>query len=100
MSNFEEAIRVLWLFFFFVLLKGRLHEYQVIGRARPTEANPTPKIYRMKVFAPTPVHAKSRFWYFTSNQHKIKRSAGEILAVNEVAISSLKLVLYLRKNMI
>ena len=60
------------------------HEYQVIGRARPTETNPAPKIYRMKIFAPTHVHAKSRFWYFLSNQHKLKRSSGEILAVNEI----------------
>lgn len=41
----------------------QMREYQVAGRARPTEANPVPKIYRMRVFAPNPVQARSRFWY-------------------------------------
>lgn len=39
-------------------------EYQVIGRHLPTEHNPTPKLYRMRLFAPNEVVAKSRFWYF------------------------------------
>ena len=30
----------------------------------PTDADPTPKIYRMRIFAPNEVVAKSRFWYF------------------------------------
>ncbi|KAF7330375.1 60S ribosomal protein L20-B [Mycena venus] len=41
-----------------------LQEYQVIGRHLPTESDPTPKIYRMRIFAPNEVVAKSRFWYF------------------------------------
>jgi large subunit ribosomal protein L18Ae len=41
-----------------------LKEYQVVGRHLPTEATPTPKIYRMRIFAPNEVVAKSRFWYF------------------------------------
>ena len=40
------------------------HEYQVVGRHLPTENDPTPKIYRMRIFAPNEVVAKSRFWYF------------------------------------
>ena len=40
------------------------HEYQVVGRHLPTEAEPTPKIYRMRIFAPNEVVAKSRYWYF------------------------------------
>ena len=39
-------------------------EYQVVGRHLPTEADPTPKIYRMRIFALNEVVAKSRFWYF------------------------------------
>ena len=39
-------------------------EYQVVGRHLPTEHEPTPKIYRMRIFAPNEVVAKSRFWYF------------------------------------
>ena len=41
-----------------------LQEYQAVGRHLPTEAEPTPKIYRMRIFAPNEVVAKSRFWYF------------------------------------
>lgn len=41
-----------------------LTEYQVVGRHLPTEAEPAPKIYRMRIFAPNEVVAKSRFWYF------------------------------------
>lgn len=41
-----------------------LVEYQVVGRHLPTEHDPNPKIYRMRIFAPNEVVAKSRFWYF------------------------------------
>jgi large subunit ribosomal protein L18Ae len=41
-----------------------LQEYQVVGRPLPTDAHPTPPIYRMRIFAPNEVVAKSRFWYF------------------------------------
>lgn len=65
-------------------LLGRLHEYQVIGRHLPTEANPTPKLYRMRIFAPNDVVAKSRFWYFLGKLRKIKKANGEIVSLNEV----------------
>merc|ERR1712169_96042 len=51
---------------------GRLQEYQVIGRHLPTDANPTPKLYRMRIFAPNTVVAKSRFWYFLMKPRKVK----------------------------
>ena len=41
-----------------------LIEYQVVGRHYPTESEPNPKIYRMRIFALNEVVAKSRFWYF------------------------------------
>ena len=41
-----------------------LQEYQVVGRHLPTEHEANPKIYRMRIFAPNEVVAKSRFWYF------------------------------------
>jgi len=41
-----------------------LQEYQVVGRHLPTGNEPNPKIYRMRIFAPNEVVAKSRFWYF------------------------------------
>lgn len=67
------------------LTTGRLNEYQVIGRLLPTEANPTPKLYRMRIFAPNAVVAKSRFWYFLSQLRKIKKSNGEIVSLNVIS---------------
>ncbi|KAA8910792.1 ribosomal L18ae/LX protein domain-containing protein [Sphaerosporella brunnea] len=63
---------------------GRLHEYQVIGRKLPSEAEPTPKLYRMRLFANNTVVAKSRFWYFLKKLRKVKKSAGEIVSLNEI----------------
>ena len=63
---------------------GRLREYQVIGRHLPTETNPTPKLYRMRIFAPNSVVAKSRFWYFLMKLRKVKKANGEIISLNEV----------------
>jgi large subunit ribosomal protein L18Ae len=63
---------------------GRLQEYQVIGRHLPSEANPTPKLYRMRIFAPNDVVAKSRFWYFLSKLRKVKKTNGEIVSLNQV----------------
>ncbi|KAJ2602918.1 60S ribosomal protein L20B [Coemansia sp. RSA 1286] len=61
-----------------------LHEYQVIGRRLPSEQEPTPKLFRMRIFAPNVVVAKSRYWYFLSKLHKAKRASGEIVSVNEI----------------
>jgi len=66
------------------MVKGRLHEYQVIGRKLPSEAEPTPKLYRMRLFAANTVVAKSRFWYFLKKLRKVKKSAGEIVSLNEI----------------
>jgi large subunit ribosomal protein L18Ae len=63
---------------------GRLSEYQVIGRHLPSEANPTPKLYRMRIFALNDVVAKSRFWYFLAKLRKVKKANGEIVSVNQV----------------
>jgi len=63
---------------------GRLKEYQVIGRHLPTEANPTPKLYRMRIFAPNDVVAKSRFWYFLSKLRKVKKTNGEVVSLNQI----------------
>jgi hypothetical protein len=64
--------------------QGRLKEYQVVGRHLPSESNPTPKLYRMRIFAPNDVVAKSRFWYFLGKLRKIKKANGEIVSLNEV----------------
>ena len=80
-----------------------LIEYQVVGRHLPTENEPNPKIYRMRIFAPNDVVAKSRFWYFLRCANmlpisqdrcahrgyrklkKVKKANGEIIGVNVVS---------------
>ena len=59
----------------------------MIGRHLPTEANPTPSLYRMRIFAPNVVVAKSRFWYFLRGLRKVKKATGEIVSVNVVCIA-------------
>ncbi|KAG5830765.1 hypothetical protein ANANG_G00314060 [Anguilla anguilla] len=56
---------------------GTLREYKVIGRLLPSAKNPTPPLYRMRIFAPNHVVAKSRFWYFVSQLRKMKKASGE-----------------------
>ena len=65
-------------------LRQKMHQYQIVGRAAPTVKRPSPKIYRMRLFAKNQVLAKSRFWYFMKRLNKAKRSGGELLAVNEI----------------
>lgn len=50
----------------------------------PTDANPTPKLFRMRIFAPNNIVAKSRFWYFLAKLRKIKKANGEIVSLNVV----------------
>jgi len=59
-------------------------EYQVVGRHLPTPNEPTPKIYRMRIFAQNEVVAKSRFWYFLRQLKKVKKANGEIIGVNVI----------------
>lgn len=62
----------------------QFHQYQVVGRAVPTATNETPKAYRMKLWATNEVRAKSKFWYFLRKLQKVKKSHGQILAINEI----------------
>merc|ERR1719482_1759626 len=64
--------------------QARMHQYQIVGRAAPTPKNPTPKIYRMRLFAKNRVLAKAKVWYFMKKINKAKRSGGELLACNEL----------------
>lgn len=64
---------------------GRFTEYSVVGRKLPTEADPSPKLYRMRIFAPNEVVAKSRFWYYLRQLKKAKKASGEIVAVNVIS---------------
>ena len=72
--------------------KTLLKEYHVVGRKVPVPPNEVkktpgdmaPQIFRMRIFAPNEVIAKSRYWYFMHQFSKAKKSTGEILTVNEV----------------
>merc|ERR1711939_1214349 len=64
---------------------GRFSEYQVIGRKLPSDKEPQPKLYRMRIFAPNDVVAKSRYWYFMRKLRKVKKAAGELVAVNLIS---------------
>merc|ERR1712004_162093 len=61
--------------------KGPLREFRVIGRKLPTEEEPETPLYRMRIFAPDAVVAKSRFWYFLRQLRKFKKTTGEIVSV-------------------
>jgi large subunit ribosomal protein L18Ae len=63
---------------------NNIHQFLVVGRGHPTESNPTPKIFKMRIFANDAVRAKSKFWYFLKRMNKIKKTNGEILSVHEV----------------
>ena len=40
----------------------KYHQYQVVGRHLPTEKEPEPTVYRMKLWATDAVRARSKFW--------------------------------------
>ncbi|CAG8603690.1 5582_t:CDS:2, partial [Paraglomus brasilianum] len=65
-------------------IMGRFHEYQVVGRKLPSPKDQIPQLYRMRIFAPNEVIAKSRFWYFLKKLKKVKKAAGEIVSINEI----------------
>lgn len=65
-------------------LAMKLRQFQVAGRKLPTETDPNPIIYRMRIFASDEIRAKSRFWYFTKRLNKVKSTHGEIVSVEEV----------------
>ena len=64
--------------------KGPFREFRVIGRKLPTEDEPETPLYRMRIFAPDTVVAKSRFWYFLRQLRKFKKTTGEIVSVEEI----------------
>merc|ERR1712022_95631 len=60
------------------------HRYEVIGRCCPTERDPEPKAYRIKLFTKSETQARSRFWYFIRRLVKMKKANAEILSVREI----------------
>merc|ERR1711935_860038 len=65
--------------------KGDLREFIVTGRKLPSDAQSSPPLYRVRLFAPDPIAAKSRFWYFVSYYKKVNKTAGEIVSIKKVA---------------
>ncbi|OII74414.1 60s ribosomal protein L18A [Cryptosporidium andersoni] len=65
-------------------LQMKINQYMVVGRGKPTELKPHPQVYRLCIFAPNEVVAKSRFFYFMSKLNKVKKSNGEVLSVTQI----------------
>ena len=62
----------------------KVRQFYIVGRKNPSESNPNPTLYRMRVFARDEVLARSKFWYFMKRQHKVRRVQGEIVSVSEI----------------
>eukprot|EP00112_Aurelia_sp_Birch-Aquarium-sp1_P026146 Seg909.10 transcript_id=Seg909.10/GoldUCD/mRNA.D3Y31 product="60S ribosomal protein L18a" pseudo=true protein_id=Seg909.10/GoldUCD/D3Y31 len=65
-------------------MASQMKEYKIIGRHLPTERDPKPTLYRMRIFAKNKVVAKSRFWYFLSQLKKVKKANGEIVCCEQI----------------
>ncbi|XP_055705835.1 60S ribosomal protein L18a [Phlebotomus papatasi] len=65
--------------------KGQLKEYEIIGRKLPSEQEPNTPLYKMRIFAPDYIMAKSRFWYFLRQLKKFKKTTGEIVSLKEIS---------------
>ncbi|KAI6211655.1 Ribosomal L18ae protein [Aphelenchoides besseyi] len=61
-----------------------LKQFIVVGRKLPTERDANPRLYKMQIFASNHVVAKSRYWYFTSQLRRVKKTHGEIISCKEV----------------
>ena len=62
--------------------RGR--QFLVYGRALPTASEASPAVIVVRVTAPNASVARSRFWKLNMLDHKLKRSRGEVLQVQEV----------------
>lgn len=58
----------------------------MIGRKLPTEKDKNVPLYKMRIFAPDAIVAKSRFWYFLRQLKKFKKSTGEIVSLKQVSV--------------
>lgn len=63
-----------------------MHQYVILGRRKPDAVHPESEcaVFRMKLFAPNTVVARSRFWYYLSSLKKIKKANGEIVEMHEI----------------
>ena len=81
---------------------GLMKQYQVVGRKAATDDHPNPEAYRMIIFAPNPVIAKSKFWYYMHQFRKMKKTTGEIIDCVELVEKNNRIVknygIWLRYN--
>ena len=81
---------------------GLMKQYQVVGRKAATDDHPNPEAYRMIIFAPNPVIAKSKFWYYMHQFRKMKKTTGEIIDCVELVEKNDRIVknygIWLRYN--
>lgn len=66
----------------------QVYQFLVTGRMQPTEAHPTPKVFRMRIFARDQIVAESRFWYFMKRLQRVKKSNGEVLEISRIQENS------------
>ena len=71
---------------------GIMKQFQVVGRKAPTDDAPNPEAYRMIIFAPNAVIAKSKFWYYMHQFRKMKKTTGEILDCVEIVEKNNRIV--------
>jgi len=69
-----------------MILFLQLKQYEVVGRKLPSDKEANPPLYKMRIFAPERIVAKSRFWYFLRQLRKFKKMTGEIVSIKEVII--------------
>ncbi|KAJ7331247.1 60S ribosomal protein L18A [Desmophyllum pertusum] len=65
-------------------VRGEVKEYEIIGRGLPSEKNPSPPLYKMRIFGPDEVVAKSKYWYFVAKLKKIKKTHGEVVSCRQI----------------
>lgn len=62
-----------------------MNEYQVVGRKLANKQSVgEEQLYKMRIFAPNEVVAKSRFFYFLQKMKKVKKATGEIVSCSQV----------------
>ena len=63
---------------------ARGRQFMIFGRSFPTEHDKNPKVTVAKVFAKNEAFARSKFWKLNLKDHKMKRTHGEILKIQEI----------------
>lgn len=62
-------------------LQMQIKQFLVMGRPLPTESNPSPNAFAMRVFAPNVIVAKTKFWspsLLIQEEHEFQEQIQEI----------------------